>query len=78
MVPISKKLLHPVLDSQMDLSYKWSFDKWEYKPSTNSKFKLELDSVFEKSKRAKLTNIVGTLKGIMNDADVIIELDAIH
>lgn len=71
-VPISKKLLHPVLDSQMDLSYKWSFDKWEYKPSTNSKFKLELDSVFEKSKRAKLTNIVGTLKGIMNDADVII------
>ncbi|KAG5421693.1 hypothetical protein I9W82_000785 [Candida metapsilosis] len=72
-VPISRKLLLPVLDTQREVPYTSSFEKWEYMPSSaNSKFKLELDSVFNKPKHAKLTNIVGTLKGIMNDADVII------
>jgi len=71
-IPISKKLLLPVLDTHLNNAYESTFEKWEYTPYHQSKFKLEIDSVFEKGKLTKLTNIVGTLKGIMNDADVII------
>ncbi|CAK9438392.1 uncharacterized protein LODBEIA_P26160 [Lodderomyces beijingensis] len=70
-IPISKKLVTPVLETS--ITPVPEFEAWDYSPTTTSKFKLEINATFaEGAPPRKLTNVVGTLKGIMNDADVII------
>ncbi|KAI5966534.1 uncharacterized protein KGF55_000843 [Candida pseudojiufengensis] len=70
-IPISKKLLNPIMDTKTVSTTK-NFENWEYSPFFNSKFKLQINSQFSNTSTQKLTNIVGSIKGIMNDADIII------
>ncbi|KAI5953553.1 hypothetical protein KGF54_002925 [Candida jiufengensis] len=69
-IPISKKLLTPILDTKVSTTKK--FENWDHSPFINSKFKLQIYSKFNSKSTKQLTNIVGTIKGIMNDADIII------
>lgn len=70
-IPVSKKIIRPILETLQQQNY--PFHDWEYGPSSNGLFKLELNTKFSSSQVPRnITTIVGTIKGIINDADIII------
>lgn len=73
-VPInikSAKAILGTLDSKS--SKKGAFKGWDYDPSIAPRdIKLNVTSLFKEEVSRKLTNVVGTIKGIMNDGDIVI------
>ncbi|CAI5757950.1 unnamed protein product [Candida verbasci] len=67
-IPVSEKIIKPILET---LRNDEEFENWSFHPRTNSNFKLEITTIF-KNDSSKLTNIIGTIKGIMNDGDIIV------
>ena len=70
-IPVSMKIIKPILETLLKPTD--SFSSWDYAPSSNRLFKLELNTEFTSSQESRnFTTIVSTIKGIINDADIII------
>ncbi|RCK56370.1 Vacuolar protein sorting-associated protein 70 [Candida viswanathii] len=70
-VPVSKKIIKPILETLLTPAA--AFGGWDYAPASNGLFKLELNTEFSSQEEPRnFTTIVGTIKGIINDADIII------
>lgn len=71
-IPVSYKAIKPILDSLSPSSSK-DFENWDHYPETeDSTLELNLNTIFSKEKPRKITNIVGSIKGVLNDGDVVI------
>ncbi|EGW35050.1 uncharacterized protein SPAPADRAFT_48101 [Spathaspora passalidarum NRRL Y-27907] len=72
-IPVSKKIIKPILDT-LSADPQPDFSHWDYPPVGSTPMKVELNTTFAAAPLhpAKLTTVVASLKGIMNDADVII------
>ncbi|KAK6198838.1 vacuolar targeting protein [Scheffersomyces amazonensis] len=76
-IPISFKSIKPILDTfQNDKKSAGIFNDWDYYPSRlDNSIKLQLLTNFEsslKSSPRKLTNIIASIKGVLNDGDIVI------
>lgn len=71
-IPVSQNEIQPILDT-LSVSRDGPFSHWDFAPTSSGKFTLEVDTTFVNSEEPKeFTNIVGTIKGIINDADIVI------
>lgn len=66
-LPISMESVEPILQTFTNTSF---FD-WKYYPQ-NPKLEVEITSLFDNGNLRKLTNIIGTLDGIIKDGDIVI------
>lgn len=71
-IPISQDEIKPILNT-FAFPGNGPYSNWEFAPTTTAKYKLQVDTRFANSEEPKeFTNIVGTIKGIINDADIVI------
>lgn len=70
-IPMSFKAVLPILESMNKGEEPSAFDKWDYYPESPSTLSLEIVTLFEDTPR-KLKNIVGSLKGVLKDGQIII------
>lgn len=68
-IPISLAAIGPILDT---LCGGPELEDWDHFPLSDSSITMELSTEFTNNKSRKVTNIVGSIKGIMSDGDVII------
>lgn len=65
-LPISMKAVKPILETLNK-----SFLDWEYYPE-QSKFSLEVSSLFGNEKKRESTVVIGSLNGIIKDGDIVV------
>lgn len=68
-IPISFAAVGPILET---LSGGPVLEDWDHSPLPDSSITMELSTEFTSHKSRKITNIVGSIKGIMSDGDLII------
>ncbi|KAG2735384.1 hypothetical protein G9P44_001598 [Scheffersomyces stipitis] len=72
-IPLSRKAVNPILGTLAKSKQMEVVSEWEYNPTNiGGSLTLNISAVFEDTKTRRLTNIVGTLKGVMNDGNIII------
>ncbi|ODV80905.1 vacuolar targeting protein [Suhomyces tanzawaensis NRRL Y-17324] len=72
-IPVSLNALKPILDTFKETIKNDDFSDWDFHPlKSSNNLHLHLSTTFNGQSKGKATNIVGTLKGIINDGDIII------
>ncbi|CAH2352713.1 vacuolar protein sorting-associated protein 70 [[Candida] railenensis] len=74
-IPVSYKNVLPILNTLNRPTSPNSFENWTYSPNpTSSSLFLKLETSFDDNSDSprKLTNIISTVKGILNDGEVVI------
>lgn len=72
-IPISYNAVKPILDTLVTSTDKNDFKCWPYNPVAKSNiFKLNLITNFATENNRKLTNVVGSIKGIIKDSEIIV------
>lgn len=72
-VPISFNSVKPILETLNSNIVNRDFVHWHFRPLINSSpFKLKLITKFASDKNRKLTNVIGSIKGIIRDSEIII------
>ncbi|KAL6453542.1 VPS70 Vacuolar protein sorting-associated protein 70 [Candida maltosa Xu316] len=66
-IPVSKKVVTPILETLTTTKFK----NWPYPAVSDESFRISLNTKFTGNTK-KFTTIVGTIKGIINDADIVI------
>lgn len=72
-IPVSFKSIKPILDTLALNPNNNAFKNWDYYPTTLSdSFSLEMSADFAAHSKRKLTNVIGSINGIIRDGEIVI------
>ncbi|CUM46929.1 uncharacterized protein AC631_01973 [Debaryomyces fabryi] len=71
-VPISFNSVRPILETLNSNIINRDFVHWHFHPLNSNPFKLKITTKFASDKNRKLTNVLGSVKGIIRDSEIII------